>query len=186
MGKAWKGDRPPYKKDIKKTCVICGSSFYVGKCHKRAMTCSDKCRHISWNKRNEIKCKKNGKKYRELRNYGGNRETALTRDGYRCTICLSKEQLQVHHIDGLGRNSDIKNNDINNLQTLCNSCHQKLPRFKRFYENYFAIVLFIINNWNMSDRKIAKQTDLTHPTIASIRGYICQSVQELGLTQRKL
>lgn len=42
-----------------------------------------------------------------------------------CEICGKKEKLDVHHIDG-----DYKNNDPNNLMTLCRSCHNKQHRKK--------------------------------------------------------
>lgn len=59
--------------------------------------------------------------------FGGNRIKALERDGYRCVLCGSDEYVQVHHKDETGRNKpkEIHNNDLNNLITLCGSCHIK-------------------------------------------------------------
>ncbi|MBP9727276.1 MAG: HNH endonuclease [Gammaproteobacteria bacterium] len=63
-----------------------------------------------------------------------NKLNAFERDGYMCVKCnmtmdqhLEKYncQLTVDHIDGNGRNSHSPNNDLNNLMTLCLSCHGK-------------------------------------------------------------
>jgi len=43
------------------------------------------------------------------------------RDNYTCQVCISREKLIVHHKD-----SNKKNNVLNNLITLCRSCHMKI------------------------------------------------------------
>lgn len=64
--------------------------------------------------------------------FGGMREIAILRDGECCVRCglhrqehLSKygRDITVDHIDGNGRNSLVKNNNLSNLQTLCLGCH---------------------------------------------------------------
>lgn len=40
------------------------------------------------------------------------------KDTKHCALCGAKKDLTVHHIDG-----DCGNNDVNNLQTLCRTCH---------------------------------------------------------------
>lgn len=64
--------------------------------------------------------------------FGGNREKAIQRDGESCVKCgmtrmEHKEKfgkdITVDHIDGRGRYSGEKNNDLSNLQTLCLKCH---------------------------------------------------------------
>lgn len=47
------------------------------------------------------------------------------RDGYRCTKCGSKNDLEVHHIIPISRGG--KTVEIN-LTTLCGFCHSKQPR----------------------------------------------------------
>jgi len=64
---------------------------------------------------------KNNKKY-----FGGNKYKVLDRDKYKCQECGTYLNLIVHHIDGNGRGKIINNNNLNNLITLCNSCHVKL------------------------------------------------------------
>lgn len=60
--------------------------------------------------------------------FGGNRLLVLKRDNYTCQICGSKEKLCVHHKDGNGRNvlAKYKNNNLDNLITLCHRCHSNL------------------------------------------------------------
>lgn len=55
--------------------------------------------------------------------FDGNREPALIRDNHQCVRCCSSKQLIVHHIDRQGRNKEIRNNDLSNLETLCKACH---------------------------------------------------------------
>ena len=79
--------------------------------------------------RSSIPVETSREKHREKWNkqsFDGNREVALQRDGYRCTLCETENHLVVHHIDGNGRTSKKPNNDLGNLQTLCRACHMKL------------------------------------------------------------
>jgi excisionase family DNA binding protein len=46
----------------------------------------------------------------------------LIRDGYTCSKCGAKELLEVHHKDGTSRN------DPDNLNTLCQKCHQEIHK----------------------------------------------------------
>ena len=59
--------------------------------------------------------------------FSGMRQAVLARDGYKCVLCGSTEQLQIHHKDHIGRNhsADERNDTMENLVTLCASCHIK-------------------------------------------------------------
>lgn len=46
------------------------------------------------------------------------RAAIVSRDGHACTVCRSREMLQVHHVD-----LDRSNSDPRNLLTLCAACH---------------------------------------------------------------
>jgi len=77
-----------------------------------------------YNKRPEVK--ERVKNRADIRAYGGNREKALLRDGYKCGNCgITREEnrakygrdLNVVHVNG------SKNNDLDNLMTMCKDCH---------------------------------------------------------------
>lgn len=66
------------------------------------------------------------KRYRESKQFNNKRQSILIRDNYTCAYCneqLDNNELIIHHKDRLGRNSIVKNNDNDNLITLCRSCH---------------------------------------------------------------
>lgn len=84
------------------------------------------------NNKEKIKDYTNTDEYRERhrksadnQRFGGNRIKVLERDGNKCVICGSTYRIQVHHKDELGRNKpkEIRNNELDNLTTLCAKCH---------------------------------------------------------------
>lgn len=62
---------------------------------------------------------------RDLKHFSGLRFRALQRDGFKCTICGSGNQLVVHHKDRSGRGAKTHNNRLSNLQTMCRACHAR-------------------------------------------------------------
>lgn len=56
--------------------------------------------------------------------FGGNWEAVLDRDGHQCVMC-HKPTTTIHHKDGRGNSSNSPNNHIDNLITCCQSCHMK-------------------------------------------------------------
>lgn len=84
------------------------------------------------------------KRYANRIFYSNNRELAIKRDGEQCLDCgMTREEhlnkygmdITVDHIDGLGVNTpvDDKNNELDNLQTLCLACHGSKDR-RRYLE----------------------------------------------------
>lgn len=87
-----------------------------------------------WKKLNPKKVKMYRDNWKEKR-VGYLRKIILERDGYACQMCHMTEEehfkkwgisITVHHKDGKGYYFKIKNNDLNNLATLCTSCHCKI------------------------------------------------------------
>ncbi len=79
--------------------------------------------------------------------FDGKKDQVLERDNWECQVCgmsqeksieLFNRELSIHHIDGKGAYipKEQKNNDINNLITMCMRCHKshhmKLDQKKRF------------------------------------------------------
>ncbi len=129
--------------EIVKSCVVCGKKWVYGKKHFRLRYCSEKCfKKIYWgwgNKKPKAKLtfttfKINFKdkiytlwEY-DKKTFGGSKLYALIRDGFKCQLCNSDNNLTVHHKDGKGCNLPLKerNNDLNNLITLCKNCHDSV------------------------------------------------------------
>lgn len=141
-----------------RTCPVCGVIFMPTR--NKQVCCSPKCtqRKIylenpekhreqsrQWRQNNIERCRENDRRKRETNKekyqqydqdykdrvrFDGQREITLKRDGYKCVLCGSTENLAVHHIDGSGQ-SDKPNNAPGNLITVCSSCHtlQHNPRY---------------------------------------------------------
>jgi 5-methylcytosine-specific restriction endonuclease McrA len=62
------------------------------------------------------------KSYRELH------RQVLERDGWRCQVCGSMQNLQVHH---LRFRSQSGSDEEHNLITLCAECHEQMHREPR-------------------------------------------------------
>lgn len=111
------------------------SLFYANK--KSRDGYSSWCRGCT-NSRNADKIirHKYNQNYLHKLNFGNNREQAIQRDGEKCVQCgMTREEhkirygrdITVDHINGKGRNETRKEKDnrLENLQTLCLSCHGK-------------------------------------------------------------
>lgn len=85
--------------------------------------------------------KKRVSRYQNLKRFNGLRDRVIMRDQERCLHCgmdrrthykrWSKD-LTIDHIDGNGRNSEMPNNELNNLATLCLSCHGRKDTLRRY------------------------------------------------------
>ncbi len=95
------------------------------------------------------------------------RQQCLLRDGFMCQSCGKPEssdvRLIIHHKDGEGYSRvAYPNNNLDNLVTLCYSCHEKLHTgvsFSREYEIYWlrlAGLSFedIGNQFNISRQRV--------------------------------
>ena len=138
-------------------CLYCGKDIPITTNSAHRKYCSRKCsrRHYyirnkkheqdgckRWyqaNRKSELaKNKEYRKQNRELfdwyhnkKRFGGLRDGILKRDNNICQICGSPEKLNIHHIDGNGYKNKTPHNTIDNLITLCSSCHTKLHHWQR-------------------------------------------------------
>jgi transposase-like protein len=121
-----------YKQNIESTCEWCEET-YTAKPHKEDSTrfCSQECM-IEWRTdeimsgENHPRWKNNDDYYRGP-NWHQQREEARDRDNNECQHCGSEDQLQVHHIIPFESFDDYREaNKLQNLITLCVSCHHKL------------------------------------------------------------
>lgn len=127
--------------------------------------------------------------------FGGNHETVLQRDNYKCTCCGSPEKLVVHHLDGNGRGSENPNNDLGNLQTLCRSCHarvhQTLEEWSRNHDKCIncgttqvrhAAKGLCINCYSTGERrKLNPNPKVLYPGEWSFNHDCCQSCQTTSI-----
>lgn len=115
-------------------------------------TICEACRTRDWRKRNPKRVKDYAKmrqvrdsekiKERNVKSqndymFGGNRIKVLERDNYTCQTCgITSEstRIVVHHKDrtGWGKKKKDKNNDMDNLISLCVPCHLAVHYHHRF------------------------------------------------------
>lgn len=103
--------------------------------------------------------------------FGGNREKTILRDGEKCVKCgitrtehkiKHKRDLAVDHINGKGafdRKSEVPNNNLDNLQTLCLPCHTKKDLIKNrtlmiFHEYCKYGHRMVISNFYINPKKL--------------------------------
>ena len=125
------GDKYKSRNGRSKKCPTCFPKYKCGTCGKESTKtgnyqkyCSDKCSKLA----------------KADFYYDGNYTKTQERDSHKCRACGSTNRLTVHHIDYSGK--DLKmgkaNNDMNNLMTFCDSCHQKLhTMINRFLVNKY-------------------------------------------------
>lgn len=108
-----------------KRCEECGAAFLAGKFtgHKQRY-CTDECRSKSRNRQryaegSDGSKRRNAYKYDFLRI----KPQILARDGGKCVLCGSGDNVHVHHWDNTGGKTEAVNNEFDNLATLCGGCH---------------------------------------------------------------
>ena len=118
-----------------RTCKVCNITKHLSDFSKNpqcslghAKVCKDCKNRLCRENRNPSMIAR----HKDNERFGGNRIKALTRDKYTCQRCGMVDEahkkiygrgITVDHIDGKGRNASVKNNSLDNLITLCLSCH---------------------------------------------------------------
>ena len=136
LGLAKKGKPSPHKNRIIKICLECKKEFETIPCKKETHKyCSSKCRCLAMGKLIGGKLHYNWQGGISFEPYGLEfnkklKEQIRKRDGYICQECKFpqrrlKRKLDIHHID-----YNKKNNNPENLISLCSSCHIQ-TNFKR-------------------------------------------------------
>ena len=69
------------------------------------------------------------------------KEQVRFRDGYKCKLCGCSQlengrQLDCHHVD-----YNKQNNTLNNLVSLCHSCHTSTNVNREYWKEYFQIII---------------------------------------------
>jgi 5-methylcytosine-specific restriction endonuclease McrA len=105
---------------VLRLCTRCEQGFQAG--DLKQGRCAD-CRRQRERQRNATDTR------RRIRNrvaWQRTREAVKRRDGYACVDCHATEPLEVHHIVKLKFVANPY--DMENLETLCISCHRKKDR----------------------------------------------------------
>lgn len=121
-----------------KICGVCGTVFEIPRAWERkggGKFCSKGCRDKAFKELYLMERSPNWQGGKSFEPYGIEfnnilKERVRARDNYTCQICGVQEndyyrKLDVHHIDGRK-----KNNSLENLITLCESCHIHTHRQK--------------------------------------------------------
>jgi len=112
-------------------CVDCGRKRYVSPQVSNAVRCKNCQATRDKQLRFEKQPERADKKY-----FDGNKHLALERDGFRCRLCGDREDLVVHHINEISyHNSTEPDSSLDNLTTLCLSCHSSYHRNKKVRES---------------------------------------------------
>lgn len=111
--------------------AIAWKTFYCKKCQKEIDKKRDILRANQWNKKNRERRKEIQYKNRDNKRFNGNRLLCLKRDKFMCKLCHSKDKLIVHHkkIDTKISERIYLEANLNDLVTLCISCHIKIHRY---------------------------------------------------------
>jgi len=149
-------------------CLVCNKEFECSKFHPNQRTCGKfKCQQLLYRILNKEKIALSNRVHREKRWFGGNRDVVLKRDGS-CVKCGSNDKLHVHHKNGVGRGHHNPDNSLDNLVTLCNSCHQKFHNRYNISNNQFYILAVKKLNGH-STREVGKLLGISHTTVRVIR-----------------
>ena len=94
------------------------------------------------NKRRCAPCLKTRREKAAVWRAGTPEGLAKKRDGFACCICGRTTKLVVHHIDDQGKTRVSRpNNDLNNLITLCRSCHSAITKLSHKAHPEIAVAL---------------------------------------------
>ena len=177
------------RKPIIKCCEVCNGEFTVNIYTPYQIYCSPICLNHAMSRRaiedgrNKEQYNKHKEKYAELKSktdlvhkdklrFSSNKKHVLERDGYRCTDCGIEKGLTIHHKDRSG-SSEKPNNDMDNLVTLCRSCHMRYHSGENNGQFIQISKEQIINTRKESSswEEVAKKLGVNRTTIIKRRKY---------------
>lgn len=121
---------------VEKNCEVCNRPFLVPRSDKKAKYCSKKCMNIGNAKFGSSNPNwRGGGGYERGPNWQEQANKARKRDNYKCLGCnkvQSSRKLHAHHVVPYRNfNGDyLKANQLNNLVSLCQRCHNKVEHGK--------------------------------------------------------
>lgn len=119
------------KTAIRKICLSCGSGFSISRSRLAigkgaGKYCSRKCRDVHWRGAATPNWQGIRQPHRHGPTWYSARRRALGRDNRTCQDCGATDHLHVHHIiPGRLFSCTEYANDLDNLITLCESCHRR-------------------------------------------------------------
>ena len=137
----------------------------------------------AWAKRNPHK----GKESNDNHRFGGNVQAVLERDNFECQDCgMTQEQhfiifnkrLDIHHIDGSGKSTpkEDKNNDMDNLITLCHRCHTKISNVERMEQRWGDLVSQDDSDWKFPQIRYLVEAEIKNGAgIQEAKRIVCKN-----------
>lgn len=128
-------------------CQRCSTMFVPSVLNWKVQKfCSPRCAKISGARAFTKRHPGYATKGTRRRRYDGNLEKCLERDGHKCCVCGSTNKPHVHHLDGSGRTHN-PNHVLENLATLCSSCHRRIHLIQLRFIDGQPIVSGLVFEW---------------------------------------
>lgn len=94
---------------------------------------------------------------------------ALERDNYKCTDCGSENSIIVHHKDeSRKRGTKTMNNSLENLVTLCRSCHADIHKQTMQFKNPNINLIMELRNQGKTFQFIADHLGISRQRVHQI------------------
>lgn len=117
----------------KENCSECKKEFDILKissAKNKNKFCSDKCKNEYYKKHSP---KRLPSRYGD--SWWEKRQEIISRDGYKCLMCNSSDNLQVHHFIKMKMFKNVEDSHYDdNLGTFCRTCHYKVEKIN--YTSY--------------------------------------------------
>jgi len=181
--------------EVIKQCLYCGSDFTPHIRNAGQVYCTQICLRRAMTKRqvengmHAITLKKSREKHKERYiqkndeyhdriRFSGNKYPVLERDGHKCTKCGKVKGLIIHHIDGSGHDEN-PNNSMDNLTTLCRSCHMRHHASGDNNYLYKELTVDMFNSAKYGSKSLSEMANKLNMHRETLR----RKAKELGLAE---